>query len=136
MASRMPNRTRSMSQDDLRASELDEAPEMHNEAEDDSVLDAMEGDDADRAPVAIDNYSGGTASVAAVGRRPMADYLPRWIPSYVRDSIIELSKVTWPSRREAANLTTIVIIFSVLFAAVFGLLDIAFQNGLAAILSK
>lgn len=125
-----------MSRDDKRASELDEAPEMPNENEEDDALVPVDDDEADRAPVAIDNYSGGTASVAAVGRRPLADYLPRWIPSYVRESIIELSKVTWPSRREAANLTTIVIIFSVLFAAVFGLLDLGFQQGLQAIINK
>jgi len=45
---------------------------------------------------------------------------PRW----AMDIIAELKKVTWPSRREVANLTTVVVVISLLLGAVMGGADL------------
>ena len=46
---------------------------------------------------------------------------------YFKASRIELSKVTWPSRRATAKLTGLVIVFSLIFAAFLGGLDVIFS---------
>ncbi len=46
--------------------------------------------------------------------------------NYLAASRVELTKVTWPTRRQTARLTVIVIIFSLIFAAVLGTLDYLF----------
>src|SRR5690606_620618 len=47
---------------------------------------------------------------------------PRW----ATDIISELRKVTWPSRREVANLTVVVLVVSLLLGMVLGAADLAF----------
>lgn len=47
---------------------------------------------------------------------------PRW----ALDIISELKKVTWPSRREVANLTTVVVVISMLLGLVMGGADLFF----------
>jgi preprotein translocase SecE subunit len=47
---------------------------------------------------------------------------PRW----ALDIISELRKVTWPTRRETANLTAVVIIVSLLLGVVLGGADLLF----------
>src|SRR3972149_5080566 len=47
---------------------------------------------------------------------------PRW----ALDIISELRKVTWPTRRETANLTGVVIIVSLLLGVVLGGADLLF----------
>ncbi len=47
---------------------------------------------------------------------------PRW----ALDIIAELKKVTWPSRREVANLTTVVVVISLLLGLVMGGADLFF----------
>ena len=42
------------------------------------------------------------------------------------DIVSELRKVTWPSRREVANLTTVVIVISMLLGLVMGGADLFF----------
>ena len=52
---------------------------------------------------------------------------------FVGDTISELRKVVWPSRKEATNLTTIVIIFSVIVGLLLGFMDYIYAwlvNGL------
>jgi len=44
-------------------------------------------------------------------------------PSYFRNSWKELRQVTWPTRREAAQLTLAVIIFSVIFGVLIAIVD-------------
>jgi preprotein translocase SecE subunit len=44
-------------------------------------------------------------------------------PSYFRNSWKELKLVTWPNRREAAQLTIAVIIFSIIFGAIIAAVD-------------
>ena len=48
--------------------------------------------------------------------------LRRWY----RDTMGELRKVSWPTRREAISLTYVVVIVMALMAAVLGSLDVGF----------
>lgn len=48
------------------------------------------------------------------------------IRKFWKETIGELRKVSWPSRREAVNLTGIVIVVMILMAAFLGGLDYAF----------
>jgi preprotein translocase SecE subunit len=47
---------------------------------------------------------------------------------YFSASRIELSKVTWPNRRQTARLTVLVCIFSIVMAAILGALDVGFSE--------
>jgi preprotein translocase subunit SecE len=47
--------------------------------------------------------------------------------NYFNASRVELTKVTWPNRRQTIRLTITVIGFSLIFAAVLGSLDYAFS---------
>ena len=54
----------------------------------------------------------------------------------VSDIISELKKVTWPSRREATYLTTLVIIFTVVVAIILGVIDYGFSKLMNVILLR
>ena len=45
------------------------------------------------------------------------------IAQYFRETYFELKKVSWPTRREAVNLTVIVILVTTFLSIVLGLLD-------------
>ena len=47
--------------------------------------------------------------------------------NYLVAARAELAKVTWPSRRQTAKLTVLVIVFSLAFALLLGALDFGFQ---------
>lgn len=46
---------------------------------------------------------------------------------YLRETWFELRKVSWPTRREAVNLTVIVILVTSFLAIVLGLMDWIFS---------
>ncbi|PIR92684.1 preprotein translocase subunit SecE [Candidatus Falkowbacteria bacterium CG10_big_fil_rev_8_21_14_0_10_44_15] len=46
---------------------------------------------------------------------------------YIKDSIEEVKKVTWPTRRETKNYTLLVIGISLVLAAYLGALDYIFN---------
>jgi preprotein translocase subunit SecE len=48
---------------------------------------------------------------------------PNAIQRYLNETIGELRKVTWPTRKEATNLTIVVIIVSLSMSAFLGILD-------------
>ena len=52
---------------------------------------------------------------------------------FFKDVRVELSKVVWPSRKEAIKLTAIVIAFSLAVAAFLGLIDFGMVKFLALI---
>lgn len=52
---------------------------------------------------------------------------------YLKETRAELSKVSWPSRREALNLTLIVVAVTIVMAIVLGILDYAFSQLIAVI---
>jgi len=55
---------------------------------------------------------------------------------FVSDIVSELKKVTWPSRREATYLTTLVIIFTVAVAIILGVVDYGFSKLMNVILLR
>ena len=48
------------------------------------------------------------------------------LSGYLRETLVELKQVSWPTRREAATFTLLVIGFSVIVAALLGLFDFLF----------
>ena len=52
---------------------------------------------------------------------------PNAIQRFYRETIGELRKVSWPSRREAANLTLIVLVVVVSMVLILGSLDLLFS---------
>jgi preprotein translocase subunit SecE len=56
--------------------------------------------------------------------------------TYIRQTIVELKLVRWPTRRETVNLTLIVIAISVVVGAYVGSLDYLFTNLLKLISIK
>jgi preprotein translocase subunit SecE len=54
------------------------------------------------------------------------------IVRYFRETWFELKKVSWPTRREALNLTGIVVAVTTFLAIVLGLLDWLFASAFGA----
>ncbi len=129
MASRIPNRARPVRNDAAPEDAMNE-----DQAFESDEIAAEE--DMGNLPVAINTQNVAAAASIAAARRPFVENLPRWIPKYLRDSILELSKVTWPTNKEALNMTTIVIVFALLFAAVFFAIDLGLTTLLQAFVSK
>ncbi|MEK7585458.1 MAG: preprotein translocase subunit SecE [Patescibacteria group bacterium] len=50
------------------------------------------------------------------------------LSGYLRETLVELKQVSWPTRREAATFTLLVIGFSIIVAALLGLFDFLFLN--------
>ena len=49
--------------------------------------------------------------------------------SYVKSSLEELTKVTWPTKNQAVRLTIIVLIFCVIIAVFLSVVDYLFSLG-------
>ena len=60
---------------------------------------------------------------------------PNAVQRYYRETVGELRKVSWPTREEAINLTTITLVVIVLMSAFLGTLDYIFNQIFAVILS-
>lgn len=56
--------------------------------------------------------------------------------SYIRETIVELKKVTWPSRQATLKLTGIVIGISAIVAIYVGGLDYLFTNLLTLVVNR
>ena len=61
--------------------------------------------------------------------------IPKRIGKAVMNTVAELKKVTWPTRKDLINYTTIVVVFMVLMALVVGLLDLG-ASSLVALIVK
>jgi preprotein translocase SecE subunit len=57
------------------------------------------------------------------------------IANYFRESIQELELVRWPTRQQAVRLSGIVLVFTVISAAIFGVLDLGLSTLLRFALS-
>lgn len=55
---------------------------------------------------------------------------------YFVASRAELTKVTWPTRRQTARLTLLVIVFSLVMAAILGSLDFVFTTIVQKVIVK
>ena len=60
---------------------------------------------------------------------------PNAVVRYYRETVGELRKVSWPSRQEAINLTSITLVVIVAMSAFLGTLDYIFNQLFAFILS-
>jgi preprotein translocase subunit SecE len=58
------------------------------------------------------------------------------INDYVKESIIELKKVTWPSKKDTYRYSVLVIVISLLIAAFLGGLDYIFNFGLEILITR
>lgn len=58
------------------------------------------------------------------------------ITTYVKESIAELKKVTWPTRKQATAYTLLVIGISLALALFIGLVDYALSLGVEKIITK
>ncbi len=47
--------------------------------------------------------------------------------SFIRESLIELRKVTWPTREQTINLTIVVVVVCLIMALLLGAVDYVFQ---------
>ena len=61
---------------------------------------------------------------AQVAKRKRGNPLTR----YLRETSAELRKVTWPTRRDALNLTGLVLVVVLISSAVLGVLDWVFAR--------
>ncbi len=59
---------------------------------------------------------------------------PKAIERYFRETAAELRRVNWPTRREAANMTLIVLASVGATSAILGLLDFLFSRLFALII--
>ncbi|MBI1934591.1 preprotein translocase subunit SecE [Candidatus Peregrinibacteria bacterium] len=57
------------------------------------------------------------------------------LQNYIREALEELRLVRWPTRQQAVRLSAIVLGFTGVSAAIFGLLDFAFAQGIRLLLS-
>ena len=57
------------------------------------------------------------------------------IIKFVKESLQELAKVTWPTRSTVLRLTVGVIVVSILFALFIGVIDLGLTNGLRGLLA-
>ncbi len=60
---------------------------------------------------------------------------PNAVVRYYRETVGELRKVSWPTRQEAINLTSITLVVIVAMSAFLGTLDYIFNQLFAFILS-
>lgn len=57
------------------------------------------------------------------------------LTTYIRESIAELKKVTWPTKKETTNYTLLVIGISLSVAVFFGILDYFLNIGVEQLIS-
>ncbi len=58
------------------------------------------------------------------------------IINYIKETIVEMKKVTWPTKKEAQNYTILVIAISIAIAAFLGVLDYIFNIGFENFLNR
>lgn len=50
------------------------------------------------------------------------------LTNYVKESLSEFSKVTWPTKNQAVKLTAIVLVFCLIMAVLLGAVDLGFTK--------
>ncbi|OIO07848.1 preprotein translocase subunit SecE [Candidatus Falkowbacteria bacterium CG_4_10_14_0_2_um_filter_41_15] len=58
------------------------------------------------------------------------------LSNYIKDSVAEMKKVTWPTKKETYNYTLLVIGISLAVALFLGALDYIFSWGLTLVITK
>ncbi|MDR0897819.1 MAG: preprotein translocase subunit SecE [Oscillospiraceae bacterium] len=77
------------------------------------------------------------AKPSGIGRflRGIAN-IPKRMWNAILNTVAELKKVTWPSRKDLMNYTAIVLAFMVLMAVVVGLLDLGASRLISLIIRR
>jgi len=65
-------------------------------------------------------------SVAKAQKKAQRTKQDNAIVRYFKETWVELKKVNWPTRREALNLTLIVLAVTIFMAALLGVIDLFF----------
>jgi preprotein translocase subunit SecE len=73
--------------------------------------------------------------VARKEEKSIAVKRPNFIQRYIHETVGELRKVTWPTRKEATNLTIIVLAVTIVVGAYLGLMDFLFTRFFALLFS-
>ena len=60
---------------------------------------------------------------------------PNAIQRYFKETVGELRKVSWPTRKEATNLTVVVLVVTFVMSMYLGLLDLIFTRFFALLFS-
>jgi preprotein translocase subunit SecE len=58
------------------------------------------------------------------------------LSNYIKESILEMKKVTWPTKKETQNYTILVIGISIAVALFLGLWDLIFTTGFQFLITK
>jgi preprotein translocase subunit SecE len=66
--------------------------------------------------------------------KTLARRQPNFIQRYFRETVGELKKVNWPTRKETTNLTIVVLIVTIGMSGFLGLLDFLFTRFFALVL--
>jgi preprotein translocase subunit SecE len=82
--------------------------------------------------------TGSTGSTTGATKQPPAPSAHRTtgaesVRRYLRESRIELRKVTWPTREQVTNLTIVVVVVCVVIALFLGGIDVLFTDIIKAI---
>jgi preprotein translocase subunit SecE len=85
-------------------------------------------DPVDRAPLGSLNAKKESVVVKKDEKTAVAVKRPNFIQKYVSETIGELRKVTWPTRKEATNLTVIVIVVILAMGMFLGVLDFIYTK--------
>jgi len=56
------------------------------------------------------------------------------LTQYIKDSYVELKKVTWPTKKETTNYTILVIGISLAIAVIIGVLDYLLNFGIELVI--
>ena len=57
------------------------------------------------------------------------------LSTYINEAIQELELVRWPTRQQAVRLSVVVLIFTVISSAIFGVVDFLLATGLHYLLT-
>ena len=66
---------------------------------------------------------------------PTSGSEPNAVVKYFNDTRAELRRVTWPTRDETKNLTSIIVAVTIVMAIFLGMLDYIFQVTVAGVIS-
>lgn len=136
---RIATRAEAGSASDLANDEAQSAENVMAEDDDNGALDASSTDEAttDGGEFALPpERTVARRSASAVSHTNIpAPLMANPLTRFVAESYIELRKVTWPTWGEAWNMTLVVIIMSVLVAAILGLADLGLTHVLTWIVS-
>jgi len=90
----------------------------------------MANNEEKKLPAKKEKQAGGSKFLKGVAN------IPKRMWSAIQNTIAELKKVTWPTRKDLISYTTIVLIFMVLMAVVVGLLDLGASRLVSLIIRR